>query len=140
MAVILFRQLSAEIQFVSSMLATGKTISSSQNFQNFKPEIVSDMIINEVCQLTQIDYEALVSRCRKREIVIARQLAMWLMCKHTTLSLSAIAGLLGLKNHTTVIHGRETIDDLIWQNDKAGRTAKYLDAEIYQIIYANSPE
>lgn len=44
---------------------------------------------------------------RHQKIVIPRQAAMYLMCKHTTSSTSSIGRFLGGFDHTTVMHGRE---------------------------------
>ena len=51
-------------------------------------------------------------KTRKREIAYARQLAMYLIHRTTSLSLKSI-GLLFKRDHTTVIHANNTIKDLL---------------------------
>lgn len=60
-----------------------------------------------------ISMEDLTGSCRKQEIVLPRQLAMYLLCEHTNLSLSQIGKILGDRDHSTVLHGRDRIRQLM---------------------------
>ena len=57
--------------------------------------------------------EIMLSNTRKREIVQARQIAMYLCRSLTGKSLTAIGAELGGKNHATVLHACETVGDLM---------------------------
>jgi chromosomal replication initiation ATPase DnaA len=65
-----------------------------------------------VCDVTGVGKEELSGKCRKRGIVIARHLMAYLGTQLTTLSLSSIGARMN-KDHTTIIHGRDNIKDLI---------------------------
>ena len=54
----------------------------------------------------------LLRKCRRKEIVYPRQVAMYLLGHYTSLTLKSI-GVIFSKDHTTVIHSMETIDDYL---------------------------
>lgn len=62
--------------------------------------------------------EAMEDRIRKREHVTARQLAMYFIKDKTTLSLKAIGGLFGGRDHSTVLNAINQVEDLCY-GDKA---------------------
>jgi chromosomal replication initiation ATPase DnaA len=55
----------------------------------------------------KISRQMLYSNRRYKEIVLARQFIMYWAVRRTTLSLPQIGRLMGGRDHTTVIHGRE---------------------------------
>ena len=69
-----------------------------------KKEITVDGIIAKVCEHYDIETESLHPRSRKHNVVIARQVAMYLAKKYTDTSCSKIGQLIGKKNHATVIY------------------------------------
>jgi chromosomal replication initiator protein len=80
-------------------------------------EISIDYIQKVVCDYFNIPIEALNSKTRKREIVQARQMSMFLSKKHTKASLSTIGLFCGNKDHATVLHACRAITNLI-ETDK----------------------
>lgn len=70
-------------------------------------------IQNAVCQYFGISEELFISKTRKREIVQARQIAMYLSRNLTKTSLASIGEILGGKDHATVLHACNTVNDLI---------------------------
>lgn len=69
-------------------------------------------IIQEVCRFFNLRIEDVVGEKRKRELVIARQLSMFFLKEFTTLSLKKIGGMLGGRDHSTVIYAMNTVNDL----------------------------
>ncbi len=55
----------------------------------------------------------MISNTRKREVVQARQIAMYLCRNMTSASLSAIGSELGGKNYATVLYACSTVCDLM---------------------------
>ncbi|MCL2501565.1 MAG: chromosomal replication initiator protein DnaA [Bacteroidales bacterium] len=73
---------------------------------------VSD-IQKEVCSYFGLQSEHLLSKTRKREIVQARQIAMYLSRSMTKTSLASIGSQIGGKDHATVLHACNTVCDLM---------------------------
>ena len=78
-----------------------------------KIEITIPKIQNTVCQYFGISEDMFMSKTRKREIVQARQIAMYLSRNMTKTSLASIGEALGGKDHATVLHACNTVNDLI---------------------------
>ncbi len=66
-----------------------------------------------VAEHYEIPVETLSSKTRKRQVVIARQLSMYLAKNYTEDSLKSIGANFGGKDHSTVIYSINTVRDLI---------------------------
>jgi chromosomal replication initiation ATPase DnaA len=62
-------------------------------------------IARAVAKAHRLTFTEMISHRRHRHLAYARQEAMYLMARHTTLSLPQIGRILGNRDHTTVIHG-----------------------------------
>lgn len=76
-------------------------------------EITIDAIQKMVCDYFDVSYEKLLQKTRKREIVQARQITMYLAKTFTKNSLKTIGEHFGGRDHTTVIHSCQTVKDLM---------------------------
>ncbi len=85
-----------------------------------KREISIDYIQKVVCNYYNIGLEMLQSKTRKREIVQARQVAMFFSKSLTKSSLATIGSQIGGKDHATVLHACKTVNNLI-ETDKRFR-------------------
>ena len=76
--------------------------------------ITIDKVQKAVCDYFNITRDALLSMSRKRQIVQARQISMYL-CRNliTNCSLSTIGAESGGKDHATVLHACATVTDLM---------------------------
>lgn len=74
--------------------------------------ITIDDIITTVCKHFGLENAAIHTKSRKREVVQARQIAMYLAKKHTDFSTAKIGTLIGNKDHATVLHACKTIKQL----------------------------
>ena len=86
---------------------TGKIVGEEKN------EITIGKVQKTVCDYFNISREALVSKSRKRQIVQARQIAMYMSRSLLGCSLSTIGSELGGKDHATVLHACSTVSDLM---------------------------
>jgi len=77
-------------------------------------EVTIDTVIKTVCEYFNITRDMLLSPTRKRQIVQARQIAMY-QCRNLiqNCSLSTIGAELGGKDHATVLHACSTVQDLM---------------------------
>ncbi|HUQ97411.1 MAG TPA: chromosomal replication initiator protein DnaA [Chitinophagaceae bacterium] len=76
-------------------------------------EITIDTIQKMVCDYFDVPYDKLLHKTRKREIVQARQITMFLAKSFTKNSLKTIGEHFGGRDHTTVIHSCQTVKDLM---------------------------
>lgn len=81
--------------------------------KNTKREISIDYIQKVVSEYFGLPYEILHAKSRKREIVQARQIAMYFSKRMTKSSLATIGSLIGGKDHATVLHACKTVNNLI---------------------------
>jgi len=85
-----------------------------KNFiKNSSKEISMEYIQKLVCEYFEVPIEMVKSKTRKREIVQARQISMYLAKLHTKTSLKSIGAFFGGRDHSTVIYACQTVDDLI---------------------------
>jgi chromosomal replication initiator protein len=86
-----------------------------------KKTITIDEIIKKVSDYYGIEVNAINTRSRKREVVLVRQIAMYLAKKHLDMSTSKIGMYVGNRDHATVLHACKTITNL-YDTDKQFRT------------------
>jgi len=85
--------------------------------KNIVKEIQSDVSVDFI-QKTVADYfkvslEQMKSKVKKREFVIPRQVAMYFCKRYTQLTLALIGGNFGGRDHSTVIHALESVEDMM---------------------------
>ncbi len=85
--------------------------------KNTKREVSIDYIQKVVCNYFEIPADSLQSKTRKREIVQARQVAMFFSKNLTKASLATIGSQIGGKDHATVLHACKTVNNLL-ETDK----------------------
>ncbi len=78
-----------------------------------KNDLTIDKVQKTVCDYFKITKEVLLSKSRKRDIVQARQIAMYLSRNLIKCSLATIGSELGGKDHSTVLHACSTVSDLM---------------------------
>lgn len=71
--------------------------------------VTIDDILKVVCKHFDLEAAAIHTKSRKREVVQARQIAMYLAKNHTDFSTSKIGKFIGNKDHATVLHACKTV-------------------------------
>ena len=79
---------------------------------NENKAVTIDDIIRTVCSHYGLDTSAIHTKSRKRDVVQARQVAMYLAKNYTDLSAARIGSLIGNKDHATVLYACKTIKEL----------------------------
>ena len=74
-----------------------------------KPLTVDD-ILDSVCSHYHVSTDAVNSKSRKRDLVEARQVSMYLAQKYTKMTASRIGKLVGGRDHSTVIHSCSQVE------------------------------
>lgn len=77
-----------------------------------------DEILDKVCTHYNVSQQNVFSKSRKRDYVIVRQVSMYLAQKYTKMPASRIGQLIGNRDHSTVIHSCNTIEQRL-KIDKA---------------------
>lgn len=81
-----------------------------------------EKIRDVVCEYFSLSVDAISTKSRKREVVQARQIAMYLSKNLTKNSLSSIGNAIGQRDHATVLHACKIVNDLM-DSDKNFRTS-----------------
>ncbi|MCL1918482.1 MAG: chromosomal replication initiator protein DnaA [Peptococcaceae bacterium] len=76
------------------------------------PPVTPEIIQKAVAEHYGLTVQDLKQKTRTRTISFPRQIAMYLCCKYTGLSLPDIGGKFGGRDHTTVLHARDKIKQL----------------------------
>jgi chromosomal replication initiator protein len=93
-------------------------------------EVTPDSIINAVTSYYKVSKVDLVGKCKKKELVMPRQVCCYLMCELLSLPIMSIGKELGDRNHTTILYSRNKVEEMCAVND---RVAKDID-DIKNII------
>ncbi|WP_430931433.1 chromosomal replication initiator protein DnaA [Saccharicrinis sp. 156] len=93
-------------------------------------ELSVDYIQQIVCDYFGLAVDSLQSKTRKREIVQARQVAMYFSKSLTNSSLSTIGSKIGKKDHATVLHACKTVNNLIETNKDFKNQMQEIEAQI----------
>ena len=70
-----------------------------------------DEIVETVCRHYQVSPEEVSGKSRKRNLVVARQVSMFLAQKHTKMAASRIGKLIAGRDHSTVLHSCEKVEE-----------------------------
>ena len=81
--------------------------------QDVEGEVSIDYIQKLIADYFDIEHDQLKAKVRKKEIVIARQVAMYFVKEYTNHSLKAIGSYFGGRDHSTVIHSIQSVNDMM---------------------------
>ncbi len=95
--------------------------------QNLSPE----KIVEVVARYYQVPIEQLRGKARDKQIVLPRQVAMYLMREETEAPLLRIGAALGGRDHSTVLHGCEKIEREMSESDDFRREVGSLRESLY---------
>lgn len=89
-----------------------------------------DDIIDEVCKYYSISVNELKGKSKTRNVALARQTAMYLLRRMTSLSLPDIGKLFQDRDHSTVIHSLTKIENLLKVNPDYAATVEEITNNI----------
>ena len=93
---------------------------------DIESEVGIDYIQKSVGEFFQVRVEDLKDKTRKKEIVIARQVAMYLCKEYTNHSLKSIGYHFGGRDHSTVIHAVQSVSDMVDVDSKFAHSIEEL--------------
>ncbi len=94
-----------------------QTKTPAKNGSKVEPKKVLDTI----CQYFNLNQKELLGSKRQKELVLPRHLAMFILSEDLNLTVEKIGLLLGKRDHTTVMHGRDKIKKLVNQDREVQR-------------------
>jgi len=93
-------------------------------------EITVDNIKVAVAESLNVPVDKLQAKTRKREFVIARQLAMYLVKNLTSKSLKNIGEAFGGRDHSTVIYSCKTVGDMMDVDESFKKTVNEIEKKL----------
>lgn len=95
-----------------------------------KVKISIEFITKKVCEHLNVTEDKIRDKNRKKEIALARQIAMFLSKKLTNSSLKTIGLHFGGRDHSTVIHAYNLIESLLRQDPKLNEVVETIQNKI----------
>ncbi|MBR6793793.1 MAG: chromosomal replication initiator protein DnaA [Clostridia bacterium] len=89
--------------------------------ENASAAITPDSVIDEVSRYFDVSVDKIKGDRKTADIVLPRQVAMYIIREKTSLSLPEIGKALGGKNHTTVLHSINKISDTMKQDPQLNK-------------------
>lgn len=77
------------------------------------PVVDAQKVLREVAKRFNVELSDIKGKCRSKDIVAPRQIAMYLMRELTDYSLPAIGKAIGGKDHTTVMHSCKKVEEKV---------------------------
>jgi chromosomal replication initiator protein len=93
--------------------------------------ITTEKILDTVARYYGLEPDLLRGKAREKQIVLPRQVAMYLMREETDAPLLRIGDTLGGRDHSTVLHGCEKIERELAENDEFRREVSALREMLY---------
>jgi chromosomal replication initiator protein len=127
----------AHHQFTGSgpSLETVKSLLATINAPTYKSRSISPkQIINLVAAFYDLTFEDLVSKSRRKELVIPRQISMFIMRQELKTSYPTIGYELGKRDHTTAMHAYAKILKELETNERLQQEIEMIKQKFY-----NSP-
>lgn len=93
--------------------------------------IDAKQIIDTVSVYYNLPTDDLCGKCRKKEIVRPRQIAMYLLRKESSMSYPSIGEYFGGRDHTTAMHACEKIEKLLEHDEELSQEISFLRERLY---------
>ena len=93
-------------------------------------EAMEQKIRELVCQTFNVTWEEMTQKCRKMEIVLPRMVYCFFMRRRTKVSQGSLAESVGYKDHTSVFHAEQTIQDQFESDSDFRETIKFMLTQI----------
>lgn len=103
--------------FIAPAFSQARLRTIVKNKRNFNKELSVEDIFAKVESVTGASFMAISGRSRTREFVVPRQLSIWFLKNHTSLTLCSIGRLVN-RDHSTVLYSLEQAENLISTDKK----------------------
>lgn len=126
----------SRITFYSSLIGSSKVtydiaVEALKDFLDDKKEVLTiDKIIDVVCGYYSVTKGDIISKKKNKDIVEPRQVCMYIITELLSVPLAAIGSAFGGRDHTTVMHARDKISELMQTNNNVATAIKDIKAMI----------
>lgn len=107
---------------------------NNNKFKGYPPSDIKEAIEHDVCEFFEQDIERIRSKSRKRQYVLPRQVIMYLRAHYTDTTLTQIGKDYSARDHTTVVHSRDTIIDFLTQKGDSSEKMQ-INSLLYRYNY-----
>jgi chromosomal replication initiator protein len=122
---------------ISGLPMTVENVAPALNPPKEPVEVSAELVLSVVADFFSIDMVDLQGNSRRREISQARQIGMYLMRQHTSLSLPKIGEEFGGKDHTTVMYSCDKVTQLQAKDADTAQLIRQLSDRIYLLAQSN---
>ncbi|WP_027334603.1 chromosomal replication initiator protein DnaA [Mycoplasmopsis felifaucium] len=104
-----------------------------KDIQQVKEKITPDMVIEYIAKYYKVSKKDILGKTRKKDVVLARHIAMWLIRSLIDVSLEQIGKIFGNRDHSTVTNAINKINKESDQGDSSlKRTISQISDELYK--------
>ncbi len=118
-------------QLMSTPLSVDLAGTVLQDILRHQPVTV-EQVLAVVADYYRVEVEDLTGRSRSKEVVLPRQMAMYLLREETGASLPQIGDMLGGRDHTTVMYAHEKMAEQIETDNQRRRELQSIKERLYQ--------
>lgn len=93
--------------------------------------IEPDEVMSQVAGVFGVSIQKLLSHDRRKDVVLPRQVAMYLLREDANYSLPKIGEAMGGRDHTTVMYACQKVSDMLERDDKLRRQVIKIREQIY---------
>lgn len=132
------RELEGALTRVLGYAQLMKTTLSAELATNVLQDIVRqqpltvEQVLNVIADYYHVDLNDLTGRSRNKEIVLPRQMAMYILREEMGVSLPQIGEAIGGRDHTTVLYAHEKMKEEIEANDQRRREFLAIRERLYR--------
>ncbi|MBI2410603.1 MAG: chromosomal replication initiator protein DnaA [Candidatus Kerfeldbacteria bacterium] len=125
--VVAFHQLHKTEPTLDSVRSLLSTLSQSPK----RGAITTKKILNTVAEFYEVDMKDIVGNSRKKELVVPRQIAMYLMREEIHASYPNIGQELGGRDHTTAMHACQKITKMVHDDERIENDVNMIKQRLY---------
>ena len=89
-------------------------------------------VISTICGYFDLSQKDLTGPKRQKELVLPRHFTMFLLCEELNMTVEKVGQILGGRDHTTVMHGRDRIKNLVNIDREAQKTLIEIKQKLIQ--------
>lgn len=93
--------------------------------------IDSRLVLDTVCEFYNLPIKLIKGDKRDKPIAVPRQIVMYLLKKHTGMTLVEIADFLGGRDHTTIMHGSKKVESLVESDERIKQEIAQIETRLH---------